>query len=81
MSEITVKVDRRGRIVIPSNIRRRFNIRNIVKIVVKDEEIVLKPVEDPLESLKKLVLKGTTDVEKEIRRLRKVAEHELQKEV
>jgi len=81
LSEITVKVDRRGRIVIPSNIRRRFNIRNIVKIVVKDEEIVLKPVEDPLESLKKLVLKGTTDVEKEIRRLRKVAEHELQKEV
>lgn len=81
MSEITVKVDRRGRIVIPSNIRRRFNIRNIVKIVVKGEEIVLKPVEDPLESLKKLVLKGTTDVEKEIRRLRKVAEHELQKEV
>ncbi|RLG96781.1 AbrB/MazE/SpoVT family DNA-binding domain-containing protein [Candidatus Bathyarchaeota archaeon] len=78
---MTVKVDRRGRIVIPSNIRRRFNIRNIVKIVVKDEEIVLKPVEDPLESLKKLVLKGTTDVEKEIRRLRKVAEHELQKEV
>jgi len=81
LSEITVKVDRRGRIVIPSNIRRRFNIRNIVKIVVKGEEIVLKPVEDPLESLKKLVLKGTTDVEKEIRRLRKVAEHELQKEV
>lgn len=81
MSEITVKVDRRGRIVIPSNIRRRFNIRNIVKIVVKGEEIVLKPVEDPLESLKKLVLKGTTDVEKEIRRLRKVAEHELQKGV
>ena len=81
MSEITVKVDRRGRIVIPLNIRRRFNIRNIVKIVVKGEEIVLKPVEDPLESLKKLVLKGTTDVEKEIRRLRKVAEHELQKGV
>jgi len=81
LSEITVKVDRRGRIVIPSNIRRRFNIRNIVKIVVKGEEIILKPVEDPLESLKKLVLKGTTDVEKEIRRLRKVAEHELQKEV
>jgi len=81
LSEITVKVDRRGRIVIPSNIRRRFNIRNIVKIVVKGEEIVLKPVEDPLESLKKLVLKGTTDVEKEIRRLRKVAEHELQKGV
>ena len=52
MSEITVKVDRRGRIVIPSNIRRRFNIRNIVKIVVKGEEIVLKPVEDPLKSLK-----------------------------
>ncbi|RLI37951.1 hypothetical protein DRO55_00115 [Candidatus Bathyarchaeota archaeon] len=27
LSEVTVKVDRKGRIVIPSNIRRRFNIK------------------------------------------------------
>ena len=80
MSEVTVKVDRKGRIVIPSNIRRQFNIKNIVKIIVKGGEITLKPIEDPLKSLEKLVVKGTTDVEKEIQRLHRIAERELQKE-
>lgn len=80
MSEVTVKVDRKGRIVIPSNIRRQFNIKNIVKIIVKGGEITLKPVEDPLKSLEKLVVKGTTDVEKEIQQLHRIAERELQKE-
>jgi len=80
LSEITVKVDRKGRMVIPSNIRRRFNIKNIVKIIVKEEEIILKPVEDPLKSLEKLIIKGTTDVERDIQRLRRAAERELQKE-
>ena len=80
MSEVTVKVDRKGRIVIPSNIRKQFNIKNIVKIIVKEREITLKPVEDPLRSLEKLVVKGTTDVEKEIQRLHRIAERELQKE-
>jgi len=80
LSEVTVKVDRKGRIVIPSNIRRQFNIKNIVKIIVKEGEITLKPVEDPLKSLEKLVIKGTTDVEKEIQRLHRIAERELQKE-
>ena len=75
-----MKVDRKGRIVIPSNIRRQLNIKNLVKIIVKDGEITLKPVEDPLKSLEKLVVKGTTDVEKEIQRLHRTAERELQKE-
>ena len=80
MSEVTVKVDGKGRIVIPSKIRRSLNIKNIVRISVKDKEITLMPVEDPLRSLEKLVIKGTTDVETEIRRLHQVAELELQKE-
>jgi len=80
LSEVTVRVDEKGRVVIPSNIRRQLNIKNIVKISVKGEEITLKPVEDPLSSLEKLVIKGTVDVEGEIRRLRRAAERELQKE-
>ena len=80
MSEVIVKVDRKGRIVIPSNIRRQFNIKNMVKIIVKGGEITLMPVEDPLKSLERLVVKGTTDVEKEIQRLHRIAERELQKE-
>ena len=80
LTEVTVKVDRKGRIVIPSNIRRQFNIKNLVKIIVKEGEITLKPVEDPLKTLEKLVVKGTTDVERDIQRIRRVAERELQGE-
>jgi len=80
LSEVTVKVDDKGRIVIPSWIRRQLNIKNIVKISVKEEEIALKAIEDPLKSLESLVIKGTTDVEKEIRTLREAAERELQRE-
>jgi len=80
LSEATVKVDGKGRMVIPSKIRRQLNIKKIVKISVRGSEITLKPVEDPLKSMEKLVTKGTMDVEKEIRRLSEVAESQLQKE-
>lgn len=81
LSEVIVKVDQKGRVVIPSNIRRQLNIKNIVRVSVEGGEITLKPVEDPLKSLEKLVIKGTMDVEMDIRRLRRAAERELQKEV
>jgi len=77
LSEATVKVDAKGRIVIPSKIRRELDIRNILKIKVEGGKITLKPIEDPLKSLEKLVVKGTKDVEREIRRLREVAKREL----
>lgn len=80
MREVTVKVDGKGRVVIPSWIRKQLNVKNIVKISIKGGVITLKPVEDPLRSIEKLVTKGTTDVERQIRRLREVAERELQKE-
>ena len=51
-----------------------------MKIIVRREEITLKPVEDPLKSLEKLVIKDTTDVEEEIQRLHRMAERELQRE-
>jgi len=80
LGEVTLKVDEKGRVVIPSQIRKQLKIKNTVKISVKEGEITLKPMEDPLTSLEKLVVKGTTDVEKDIRRLRRVAERQLQKE-
>ena len=51
-----------------------------MKIVVRGGEITIRPVKDPLKSIEKLVVKGTTDVEGDIRRLRRAAERELQKE-
>jgi AbrB family looped-hinge helix DNA binding protein len=72
-----VKVDKRGRVVIPARIREELNIKNIVEIEVQGRKIILKPVEDPLDSLGKLVIKGTKDVEKEIRTLRRMAERQI----
>jgi len=40
----------------------------------------LEPVPDPLDIIKGLVVKGTEDVEREIRHLRKIAEKELFRE-
>lgn len=74
-----VKVDKKGRIFIPTKIRKELNIKNIVEIEVQGRKIILKPVEDPLDSLEKMVVKGTKDVEKEIRILRGIAERELTK--
>ena len=80
LREVTVRVDEKGRVVIPSDIRRQLNIKNMVKISIRDGEVALKPVEDPLKSLEKLVVKGTRNVEEEIGMLRGAAERELQKE-
>ena len=46
-----------------------------------ERQIVLKPVEDPLKAVERLVVKGTDDVEAGIRKLHKIAEDELQKGV
>lgn len=80
LNELTVKVDKKGRIIIPSKVRKELGIGNIVKIRVEEGEVALKPVEDPLKSLEKLVIKGTTDVENDIRRLHETAERRLLKE-
>ena len=74
LSEIIVKNEQKGKN------RHSPSIRNIVKIVVRGGEITIRPVKDPLKSIEKLVVKGTTDVEGDIRRLRRAAERELQKE-
>ncbi|MEM2959676.1 MAG: AbrB/MazE/SpoVT family DNA-binding domain-containing protein [Candidatus Freyarchaeota archaeon] len=77
--ETFARVDKKGRVLIPSKIREELNIKNIVEIEVQGRKIILKPVEDPLDSLEKVVVKGTKDVEKEISTLRRIAERELSK--
>ncbi|MGQ9469822.1 MAG: AbrB/MazE/SpoVT family DNA-binding domain-containing protein [Nitrososphaerales archaeon] len=79
--ETLARVDEKGRLVLPLKVRRELKIRNMVKISVEKGRAILTPVEDPLETLGKIVVKGTKDVEKEIRRLRRMAEKEILKEV
>ena len=80
MSGELIKMDEKGRILIPLKIRRRLGMKNLVRIRVEGEKVVLEPVPDPLDIIRGLVIKGTEDVEREIRDLRKIAEKELFKE-
>ena len=75
-----IRMDEKGRVLIPLKIRRRLGMKNLVRIRVEDEKVVLEPVPDPLDIIKGFVIKGTEDVEREIRDLRKIAEKELSKE-
>lgn len=81
MEGMLAKVDRKGRVAIPSKIRKTLGIKNFVKIKVEDGRVVLEPAEDPLGSLRRIVVKGTKDIEEEVRELRLTAEHQLLKEV
>ena len=81
MEEVVVKVDDRGRIVLPASVRERLGIGRSVKMRVEGDHIILMPVKDPLSDLQELVVKGTRDVMGEIRWLRRRAEEELFREV
>lgn len=81
MSEVTVKIDEKGRIVLPANIRRELGMKSIVKIKVEKGALTIEPVEDPLRFLERLTIKGTKDIEKDIRRLREIADRQLLKVV
>ena len=79
LSDVFVKVDNKGRILIPQRIRRKLNIKNLVGIKVQGKKLIIEPIEDPLDSLERVVVRGTSDVEQEIGKLRRIAERELLK--
>ncbi len=56
--EILVRVDRRGRIVIPSEVRRSLGIGRVVRLRVREGRIILEAVKDPVERLMELVSKA-----------------------
>ncbi|WP_420804698.1 AbrB/MazE/SpoVT family DNA-binding domain-containing protein [Candidatus Acidianus copahuensis] len=37
-------MDKKGRIVIPKDVREKSNISNVVKLVIKDNKVVIKPL-------------------------------------
>ncbi len=75
------RVDGKGRILIPKEVREKLGIRSLVKLRVEKDRLILIPVNDPLEELTANVVKGTSDVAREIRGLRRVAEREALREV
>jgi len=77
--ELILKVDNKGRILIPAEIRRLIGIKSFVKATIRDKAIIIEPINDPLEELTELVLDKNGDIEQDIKKFRKVAEKELMK--
>jgi len=80
MDEALIRMDEKGRVLIPLKIRRKLGMKNMIRIRVEGGKVILEPVPDPIDIIKGLVIKGTEDVEREIRVLRKIAEKQLFKE-
>ena len=74
--ELLLRIDEKGRVLIPARIRKSLGLKHAVRARVEEDRIVLEPVRDPLEELTASVIEGTKDVEREIARLREVAERE-----
>mgnify|MGYP000477533812 CR=1 FL=1 len=71
--ELILNVDKKGRILIPSEIRARLGIKNAVNVRVENGKLIIEPIRDPIDFLTSSVIRGTTDVELQINELRKAA--------
>jgi len=79
--EILLKIDKKGRVLIPAHVRKKLGFKHIIRAIVEERKLVLEPIQDPLEELTSTVLEGTEDVEQQIFELRKRAENEARKKV
>ena len=78
---LLVRMDEEGRIRIPEEVRARLGAVRVFRLELRGKELVLVPLEDPLERLTRLAEVEVRDVEAEIRELRKIAEEEIKKAV
>ena len=78
--EYVLTVDERGRISIPSKVRRALGIKRYVRIRVVNGKAVLEPIKDPLEELSELVTEVTVKASQKPGELSKLASEELMRE-
>ena len=78
--EYTLRVDDRGRISIPSEVRKLLGIKRYVRIRVADSKIILEPVRDPLDDLSDLITEITVKASQKPEELSKLAYEELMRE-
>ena len=74
---LLLKVDEKGRITIPSEIRRKLGIKGYVKIQVAGDKLIIEPVRNPLEKLMGLVVDSGGNIEEDIRVFRRKEEEKL----
>jgi len=74
--ELLLKIDGKGRILIPANIRKKMGLEHLVKVRIEDNKLIIEPVRDPIETLTRAVIRGSRDIEEEISSLRVISEKE-----
>ena len=79
--EFILRVDEKGRILIPSEVRSMLNVKGAVRVRIERGKLIIEPIKDPIDLLTSSVIRGTIDVEKQIRKLRKAALKEAIKRV
>ena len=78
--EYIVRVDDRGRISIPSDVRKLLGIRRYIRLRVADGKAILEPVKDPLDDLVNLVTEIAVKASQRPEELSKLASEELMRE-
>ncbi len=79
--ELLLKIDAKGRILIPARIRRKLGLKRIVRMRVEENKLIIESVEDPVEALTRTVIKGSRNIEEEIASFRRISEKEAMKRV
>ena len=79
--EFILRVDSKGRILIPSEVRSMLSIKGAVSARVEGGKLIIEPIRDPIDALTSSVTRGTVDVEKEIKELRQAAFREAAERV
>jgi AbrB family looped-hinge helix DNA binding protein len=81
MKRIALKVDSKGRIQIPKDVREELGIKKEVSATIENGMVKIEPIESILDRLSKTVQFKYSSVETALPRLRKAAERQLLKEV
>ena len=75
-----VRVDDRGRISIPSDVRKLLGIKHYIRLHVADGKVILEPVKDPLDDLVNLAAEVAVKASQRPEELSKLASEELMRE-
>jgi AbrB family looped-hinge helix DNA binding protein len=74
-----VKVDNKGRIIIPKDLREKAGIKDLVSITMHNDHVAVYSEKDPFDEIAESVRIDVKNIRKEAVKLSKIAEKELEK--
>lgn len=77
--ELFLKVDRKGRVLIPAEVRRLIGLKDVAKARVEEGKLILESVRNLVEELTTLVVDKSGDIEEDIVELRRATKDVLRR--